>query len=65
MVLLPQAAEGKKRNITPSEDDFHLKNFNYLAFKRGDEKHFSFLFWKALRTSRVYLKKCDVEAQKP
>ena len=31
-------------------NDFRLKNFNYMVLKRGDEKHFSFLFRKALRT---------------
>lgn len=29
---------------------FRSKNFNYLVLKRGNEKHFSFLFRKALRT---------------
>ena len=31
-------------------NDFRSKNFNYLVLKRGDEKHFSFLFRKALHT---------------
>jgi len=50
MVSLPQTVEEKKRSITLLEDDFRLKNFNSLAFKRGGENHVSFLFWKTLRT---------------
>ena len=45
MVSLPQTVEEKKRSITSLEDDFRLKNFNSLAFKRGGENHVSFFDW--------------------